>query len=155
MPSTILRLAAALLVGALHAGTAAQGSPDPAPLDVTEVAPGVHVHAGRLEDWLPGNAGDVANLDFVVGSRCVAVIDTGGTPHLGLRWRAAIERATSLPICYVFDTHAHPDHVLGNAAFAGPDTRLRREREVQRRDGRARAVLSARARARLRRDRGA
>jgi quinoprotein relay system zinc metallohydrolase 2 len=24
----------------------------------------------------------------------------------------------------VIDTHAHPDHVLGNAAFAGPDTRF-------------------------------
>jgi quinoprotein relay system zinc metallohydrolase 2 len=125
MPPTILRLAAALLFAAsLHVGAGAQGSADAAPLEVTEVAPGVHVHAGRLEDWLPGNAGDVANLGFVVGSRCVAVIDTGGTPQLGLRWRAAIERATSLPICYVFDTHAHPDHVLGNAAFAGPDTRF-------------------------------
>ena len=122
---TLLRWAAALLSGALlQAGAAAQGSTDPAPLDVAEVAPGVHVHTGRLEDWLPGNGGDVANLGFVVGSRCVAVIDTGGTPELGRRWRAAIERATRLPICYVFDTHAHPDHVLGNAAFAGPDTRF-------------------------------
>jgi quinoprotein relay system zinc metallohydrolase 2 len=122
---TLLRWAAAPLVAALlHGGAAAQSHNADAPLEVTEVAPGVHVHAGRLEDWLPGNGGDVANLGFVVGSRCVAVIDTGGTPQLGLRWRAAIERATSLPICYVFDTHAHPDHVLGNAAFAGPDTRF-------------------------------
>ena len=122
---TLMRWAAALLSGAwLQAGAAAQGSTDPAPLDVAEVAPGVHVHTGRLEDWLPGNGGDVANLGFVVGSRCVAVIDTGGTPELGRRWRAAIERATRLPICYVFDTHAHPDHVLGNAAFAGPQTRF-------------------------------
>jgi quinoprotein relay system zinc metallohydrolase 2 len=82
------------------------------------------VHTGLVEDWLPGNGGDIANLGFVVGSRCVAVIDTGGTPQLGLRWRAAVERATRLPICVVFDTHAHPDHVLGNAAFAGPDIRF-------------------------------
>lgn len=122
---TLLRWAAAPLFAALlHGGAAAQGHNPDAPLEVTEVAPGVHVHAGRLEDWLPGNGGDVANLGFVVGSRCVAVIDTGGTPQLGRRWRAAIERATSLPICYVFDTHAHPDHVLGNAAFARPDTRF-------------------------------
>lgn len=125
MPPTIIRRAAALLFAALlRVGAAAQGGADAAPLEATEVAPGVHVHAGRLEDWLPGNGGDVANLGFVVGSRCVAVIDTGGTPQLGLRWRAAIERATSLPICYVFDTHAHPDHVLGNAAFTGPGTRF-------------------------------
>ena len=125
MLPVLLRLAGALLCGALlHTAAAAQAGGDPAPLDVTEVATGVYVHAGVIEDWLPGNGGDIANLGFVVGSRCVAVIDTGGTPQLGLRWRAAIERTTRLPICFVFDTHAHPDHVLGNAAFAGPDTRV-------------------------------
>jgi len=123
MSPPIHRLTGALLIAALlHA--AAQGSGDAAPLAVTEVAPGVYVHAGVVDDWLPGNGGDIANLGFIVGSRCVAVIDTGGTPPLGLRWRAAIERTTRLPICFVFDTHAHPDHVLGNAAFAGPDTRV-------------------------------
>jgi quinoprotein relay system zinc metallohydrolase 2 len=115
----------ALWIGILLPLTAApQAGIAQTPLDVTEVAPGVYVHAGRVEDWLPDNGGDVANLGFIVGSRCVAVIDTGGTPQLGLRWRAAIERATQRPICFVFDTHAHPDHVLGNAAFAGPDTRF-------------------------------
>lgn len=109
----------------LHTAAAAQGGGvEPAPLEVAEVAPGVYVHAGRVEDWLPANGGDVANLGFIVGSRCVAVIDSGGTPQLGVRWRAAIERRTHLPICYVIDTHAHPDHVLGNAALASPDTRF-------------------------------
>lgn len=114
-----------LLIGAiLHGAAAAQGAADAAPLSLSEVAPGVYVHAGRVEDWLPGNGGDVANLGFVVGSRCVAVIDTGGTPQLGQRWRATIEQTTRVPICFVIDTHAHPDHILGNAAFAGPDTRF-------------------------------
>ena len=125
MSPTLLPLAGALLLGLLsHATATAQAGADPAPLAVTEVAPGVYVHTGAIDDWLPGNGGDVANLGFVVGSRCVAVIDTGGTPQLGLRWRAAIERTTRLPICVVFNTHAHPDHVLGNAAFAAPDTRF-------------------------------
>lgn len=120
-----LRLAATLMLGVLLNATAATpAAGDVAPLDVTEVAPGVYVHAGVVEDWLPANGGDIANLGFVVGSRCVAVIDSGGTPQLGQRWRAAIERTTRLPICYVIDTHAHPDHVLGNGAFAGPQTRF-------------------------------
>ena len=119
------RFVAALLLGVLlHVSAAAQPAVEAAPLDVSEVAPGVYVHAGALEDWLPANGGDIANLGFIVGSRCVAVIDTGGTPQLGVRWRAAIERTTRLPICFVIDTHAHPDHVLGNAAFVGPDTRF-------------------------------
>ena len=119
------RIGALLLSAALHATTAAQVGTEPStPLSVAEVAPGVHVHTGLVEDWSPESGGDVANLGFVVGSRCVAVIDTGGTPQVGVRWRAAVERATRLPVCFVFDTHAHPDHVLGNAAFAGPDTRF-------------------------------
>lgn len=89
-----------------------------APFAVTEVRPGVFVHSGVLEDWGPANGGDVANLGFVVGSRCAAVIDTGGTPDIGRALRAAVERTTPLPVCYVINTHAHPDHLLGNIAFA-------------------------------------
>ena len=85
---------------------------------IDQIKPGVYVHLGALEDWGPANGGDVANLGFVVGSRCVAVIDTGGTPAVGAALRAAVERSTPLPICYVILTHAHPDHLLGSVAFA-------------------------------------
>jgi quinoprotein relay system zinc metallohydrolase 2 len=93
-------------------------------LPVSELAPGVFVHFGALEDWLPDNGGDVANLGFVVGTRCVAVIDSGGTPQLGQRLRAAVRQRTALPICFVINTHAHPDHVLGNAAMVAPATQF-------------------------------
>ena len=96
---------------------AAQGASTVAPLALRQVQPGVFVHLGALEDWGPANGGDVANLGFVVGSRCVAVIDTGGTPVVGQALRAAVERATPLPVCYVIHTHAHPDHMLGATAF--------------------------------------
>ena len=108
---------AAVLLG-WAGGAAAQATPSSAPLAVTEVRPGVFVHIGALEDWTPAHGGDVANLGFVVGSRCVAVVDTGGTPGVGQALRAAIERTTPLPVCYVINTHAHPDHMLGNIAFA-------------------------------------
>jgi quinoprotein relay system zinc metallohydrolase 2 len=88
------------------------------PLSVTQVEPGVFVHIGALEDWTPAHGGDVANIGFIVGSRCVAVIDTGGTPSVGQALRAAVAQATPLPVCYVIHTHAHPDHVLGSVAFA-------------------------------------
>jgi len=104
-------------VAALGATPATFAAGEKAPLPVAQLAPGVYVHQGLLQEWQPGNAGDVANLGFIVGSRCVAVIDTGGTPAIGQRLLAAVKRATALPICHVINTHAHPDHVLGNVAF--------------------------------------
>lgn len=81
------------------------------------VAPGVQVQLGAQEVWSPANAGNVGNFGTITGSRCVAVIDTGGSLEVGRRLRADIARATALPVCYVITTHMHPDHLLGNAAF--------------------------------------
>ena len=40
--------------------------------------PGIYVHLGKnLPLDAPGHD-DIANIGFIVGSRCVAVIDTGG-----------------------------------------------------------------------------
>lgn len=87
------------------------------PLAATQIASGVFVHTPPVAEWAPENGGDVANLGFIVGSRCVAVIDSGGSLDGGRRWKAAIERVTRVPICYLINTHVHPDHLMGNAAF--------------------------------------
>lgn len=93
--------------------------PDCSPAsDVVQIAAGVYVRPGRVAVVFEGD--QIANLGFVVGERCVAVIDTGGSIGEGQALDCAIRKVSELPVCYVINTHVHPDHLLGNAAFARP-----------------------------------
>lgn len=96
-------------------GLNAEESPEP--LAVTEIAPGVFVHPGRHALSAAENLGGISNASFVVGEEAVAVIDTGGSYRFGVALRNAIRAATDRPVRYIINTHMHPDHVLGNAAF--------------------------------------
>ncbi|WP_296413373.1 quinoprotein relay system zinc metallohydrolase 1 [Zoogloea sp.] len=67
----------------------------------------------------PSNGGNIVNTGFIVGTEGVVVIDTGPSRRYGEQMRAAIARITPKPIALVINTHHHPDHFLGNQAFAG------------------------------------
>mgnify|MGYP001813306233 CR=1 FL=1 len=104
-----------LILLSIQAAVATAASDD---FNITQVAPGVHVHQGMTVGFEDPGSDDIANIGFIVGEDCVLVVDTGGSYHIGRQLLAAVRSVTAHPVCYVVNTHIHPDHTLGNAAFA-------------------------------------
>jgi cyclase len=53
----------------------------------------------------------------VIGDDGVLVVDSSHFPTLARRMIADIRKLTAKPVRFVVNTHWHPDHVFGNAAF--------------------------------------
>jgi len=90
------------------------------PLPVKQIAPGIYLHLSQHHWPDRDNHGEIANIGFIVGDKCVAMIDSGGSPQQGIALRSAIKQTTTKPVCYVINTHVHPDHIYGNIAFKEP-----------------------------------
>lgn len=113
---SILIYSVTWLLPAMTSAVYASGDKD-GNFNLAEVSAGIFVHQGKHVDLDHAGRDDIANIGFIIGDECIAVIDTGGSVDTGLALKNAVKSKSSLPVCYVINTHIHFDHVLGNFAF--------------------------------------
>lgn len=88
-------------------------------LQPRQIADGVWLVEGGTDNFAPDNGGNIVNIGFIETDDGVVLIDSGPSRRYGEALRQSIEQATGKPVVRVLLTHHHPDHVLGNQAFAG------------------------------------
>lgn len=88
-------------------------------LQAQSVAEQVYVFIGRNEDFSTVNGGNIVNTAFIAGPGGIVVIDSGPSLRYGEQMHRAIAGISGQPLALVINTHHHPDHFLGNQAFAG------------------------------------
>lgn len=109
-------------------------------LQPRQIADGVWLLEGSTANFDKANGGNIVNTGFIVTDSGVVVIDSGPSRRYGEAMREAIARVTDRPIIKVLLTHHHPDHVLGNQAFADvPIAALAGTTELLREQGNAMA----------------
>lgn len=89
----------------------------PSNFKLAQIADGVFAFQGVDELMNAGNEGAICNLGMVVGTDAVAVIDSGGSLAEAHQFIDAITKVTRKPVRFLINTHMHPDHIFGNAAF--------------------------------------
>ncbi|QIH08607.1 MULTISPECIES: quinoprotein relay system zinc metallohydrolase 1 [unclassified Pseudomonas] len=87
-------------------------------LEPRQIAEDTWLLEGGTENFSRDNGGNIVNTGFIVTEAGVLVIDTGPSKRYGQALREAIAGTTGKPVIQVLLTHHHPDHVLGNQAFA-------------------------------------
>ncbi len=80
---------------------------------------GCYAVVGSTDYFSSDNGGFIVNTGFIVTDEGVLVIDTGPSKRFGEEFRQVINGISgNKPIDRVIITHGHPDHYLGNQAFA-------------------------------------
>jgi len=81
------------------------------------IAENVYAFTGVAAMMEPSNQGAICNVGLVVGSEAAALIDSGGSYLEGTELLHSVRAITDKPLRYLINTHMHPDHIFGNAAF--------------------------------------
>lgn len=87
-------------------------------LQPRQIADGIWLLEGSTANFDMRNGANIVNTAFIVTEEGVVVLDSGPSWAYGEAQRKAITEATGKPVIRVLLTHHHPDHVLGNQAYA-------------------------------------
>lgn len=93
------------------------------PTDVVRPYPAQQVSADTYVIHGPQGVPSIANQSFmnkpawVITADCIVLIDPGSSVQTGRMVVAQLRKTTSKPVTYVFNTHVHGDHWLGNQAI--------------------------------------
>ena len=96
---------------------ASTATPGADAFNLSKIAPGIYLHKGVHVTFEHEQQDDIANIGFIIGDKCIAVIDTGGSVSIGNSLLKAASEVSDKTVCYVINTHVHFDHVLGNFSF--------------------------------------
>ncbi|MBU9578029.1 MBL fold metallo-hydrolase [Ralstonia mannitolilytica] len=108
-----------MLALALEPPLATLAAPQPpVSLRLLRLQHGLYAARANNAEAARANAGEVVPTLVHVTGNGVLVVDPGPHAAWGDRLITAIRHITAEPVRWVVNTHAHPEHVLANAAFA-------------------------------------
>lgn len=81
------------------------------------IAENSYVIYGKNEHFSRENGGAIVNIAFIATEDGVVLIDTGPSRRYGEALHKVIRETTGKEIIRIYNTHFHPDHVLGNQMF--------------------------------------
>jgi len=112
--NTGIAIVVSLLVGITTAVAKDEFKIMPKPTKVSE-----HVYAwiGPYGGPNTKNKGFRMNMAFVVGTKSIAVLDTGFYPAMAEEMVQRIREVSNLPIKYAINTNSQPDRYFGNSTF--------------------------------------
>lgn len=82
-----------------------------------KLADGIWVLRGAQEAISLENGGAIANVSILDTSAGAVIVDTGPSHRFGEALALLAKDLTGKPVARVYNTHFHPDHVMGNQAF--------------------------------------
>ena len=92
-----------------------------APLTYTlkpeKLTEGIWVLRGAQEAISMQNGGAIANISILDTTAGAVIVDTGPSHRFGEALAKLAKDLTGKPIARVYNTHFHPDHVMGNQGF--------------------------------------